>query len=141
MENKNIGIVGLISLLTVFGGSIILTQEQLDNSFYCTASEEFGIFYGGISNTGLTAYPYSENRSNYIRCQNSGIKGTWISLEDYANELGISPEEFLMQPKSEPSNKEITINYPNGNSYECMFSEEVTDNSISSNIKCSLKEV
>ena len=63
------GIVGLLCILAGFGGNIYLTQEQLDNAFYCSATEEVGIFYGGVSSTGLTAYPYETNRSNYERCK------------------------------------------------------------------------
>ena len=50
MENKDkmyIGIIGLISLL--LGGSVFLNEDELRNTFYCTATEDVGVFYGGIN--------------------------------------------------------------------------------------------
>jgi len=101
MENKiKYGIVGLISLLVAFGGYITLTQEELDNAYYCPSTGEWGVFYGGISGTGLTAYPYSENRTDYERCINS----KWVKLTDYAEELGLDSSELMQQ---KPSGQEI----------------------------------
>jgi hypothetical protein len=111
MENKiKYGIVGLLSLLVAFGGYITLTQEELDNSYYCPSSEKFGIFYGGISSTGLTAYPYAENKSSYERCTNS----RWILLKDYAKELGITSEQLM-----EIQNSEEPIQRVWGKQYVC----------------------
>jgi hypothetical protein len=141
METKTkigAGIIGLLTILSVFGGYLVLTPEQLSNTFYCTASEEIGIFYGGISGTGLTAYPYTENRSDYVRCQKAGIKGTWILLTEYAEELGIDPIELISKPK-DILNKEIIINYPNGKSYECVFEDLVINDTIQSKVNCELK--
>lgn len=110
MENKvKYGIVGLLSLLVAFGGYMTLTQQELDNSYYCPSSGVWGIFYGGISSTGLTAYPYAENKTNYVRCTNS----KWILLEDYAKELNITFEEVLeLQP-------DVFISRVWGKSYSC----------------------
>jgi len=57
MENKTkYGIIGALSLLVAFGGYMTLTQQELDNSYYCPSSAQWGIFYGGISSTGYTGY-------------------------------------------------------------------------------------
>ena len=143
MENKiKTGIIGLFTLLAVFGGTLYLTPEQLDNAYFCTATEEIGIFYGGISGTGLTAYPYIENRSNYERCQKVGIKGVWISLVEYAKEQEIDPMLIInKEPKLNltDNTKIVTINYANGKTYECFFISNYEDNIISSESKCILK--
>jgi len=98
MENKiKYGIIGALSLLVAFGGYMTLTQQELDNSYYCPSSGQWGIFYGGISSTGLTAYPFTENKSGYVRCVNS----KWVKLGDYASELGITPEQLMeLQPEA-----------------------------------------
>jgi hypothetical protein len=147
MKMKNevkYGIIGIISILLGFGGNIYLTENELDNAYFCTATEEVGIFYGGISGTGLTAYPHTENRTEYVRCNNEGIKGVWILLKEYAEEQGISILEILnQQPEIEPETKNITktitISYPNGRIYECYFINSFINNSIQSESKC--KEV
>ncbi len=90
-DNAKYGIIGMIALLAGVGGYMILTPGELDNSYYCPSSGEFGVFYGGISSTGLTAYPYKENKTDYSRCTNS----KWILLKDYSAEIGITPEELM----------------------------------------------
>ena len=106
MEDKTIGILGGLLILTLFGGGLYLTQDEIDNTYFCTATEEVGIFYGGISGTGLTAYPYKENRTDYERCKFNGINGVWILLEDYMKEMNIT--SFVDNtPKDYPYSLEI----------------------------------
>lgn len=117
MDNKLIyGILGAVLVLAGFGGSLILTQDELDNAFYCTATEEVGIFYGGISGTAYTAYPYEENRTDYKRCKLDGNKGIWINLKDYAKEKGV-PILDILQKSLEPNPIENQIS--KGKSYLC----------------------
>jgi len=138
IDKTKTGLIGLISLLAVFGGTLYLTPEQLANTYYCSASEEIGIFYGGVSGTGLTAYPYKENRTDYERCNKAGIKGVWIPLVDYAEEMGIDPMLIINEPKN-ITQKQITISYPNGKVYECVFEDAIINNTIKSNVNCELK--
>lgn len=96
MENKiQKGIIGILSLLVVFGGAMYLTQDEFDNAYVCDLTEEVGIFYGGISNSGLTGYPHAENRTEYKRCKKDGINGDWIPLSIYLEEQGISFNDLL----------------------------------------------
>lgn len=102
MDDVLKGIVGLITLIAVFGGGMYLSQDQLDSAYYCTATGEFGIFYGGISSTGITAYPFAENRTQPTYCLTSqGTKISWVRLTDYAKEIGIDPLELIQQKPSE----------------------------------------
>lgn len=135
------GLLGLITILTLFGGSLYLSPEQLDNAYYCTATEEIGIFYGGVSGTGLTAYPYNENRSDSVRCKKAGIKGTWISLIKYAEEQGVDPMLIINEePKLNltGNSKIIIINYPNNKIYECISFNEFLNNSLKTITNCEL---
>ena len=133
-NDTKIGVIGLISLLLVFGGNMVLTQNELNNAYYCPSTNEFGIFYGGISKTGLTAYPYEENRTDYVRCINS----QWIKLDKYAEELNITPEQ-LLNSQSNKTETSITISYPNGKIYECNFFDNYINETIESIIRCNLK--
>lgn len=72
----------------------ILTNEP-NNTFICTTTQEVGVFYGGISSTGLTAYPYKENRTDSKRCSN----GKWVLFEDY-----YKPNEVI-QPQTSDGTK------------------------------------
>lgn len=79
MENKVL--YGIIGVLTVLNASTItyLLMENKEYTYICTSTQEVGVFYGGISSTGLTAYPYKENRTESKRC--SG--GKWVLLSTY----------------------------------------------------------
>ena len=116
MENKiKYGIVGALSLLMIFGGTMYLTQQELDNSYYCPATGQWGIFYGGISGTGLTAYPYAENKTNYARCTNS----KWVLLKNYAEELGLNTSQLIEQ-KIVPEIQGVWGNQYSCNQIECV---------------------
>ena len=138
MENKiKTGIIGLISMLMVMGGTLYLTPEQLDNAFICLATEEIGVFYGGISSTGLTAYPYSENRTGYVRCKKDGVNSVWISLKDYADEQGIDILDLIQPNNVTVDGMKVNVNY-NNKTYSCVFTNQIINNSISSTSKCNL---
>ncbi len=135
MENKiKVGIIGLITLLAAIGGTIYLTPEELDNAYFCLATEEIGIFYGGISGTGLSAYPYIENRSDYVRCKKNEVNSVWVSLKDYAEEQGINVLDLLVKEKKEEGNI-VNIEY-NGQEYSCVFTNKIVNDSIFSTSKC-----
>lgn len=98
MDKKQIvqGTVGIIGVFLIIIGTLYFTPEQLENTYVCLATEEVGIFYGGISGTGLSAYPYKENRSDFERCYASnGDKSSWVKLTDYLEDSEIDLNEFL----------------------------------------------
>ncbi len=98
MEGKaKIGIVGTLFILAAFGGGMYLSDSELQNAYVCSITEEWGVFNGGISSTGITAYPFKENRTQAKQC--SG--GKWVKLTTYADGKGITVNEFL-QPKPQP---------------------------------------
>ena len=55
MDKKQIatGTAGILGIFLTIIGTVYFTPEQLDNSYICQATGEVGIFYGGISSTGL----------------------------------------------------------------------------------------
>jgi len=138
----SVGILGLISLL-ISGGLYLTNTSQFNNAFYCTANNQVGLFYGGISSSGLSAYPYAENRTNVSKCEKDGIKGTWIKLSVYAKENNISMENFFFKNDTiinqEDNNlnesNQVNINY-NNNSYSCQFSNKFVNQIIVSYSEC-----
>jgi len=115
MNKKQItqGTVGVVALLATMMGTMVFTPEQLDSAYYCTLSEEVGIFYGGISGTGLTGYPYLENRTKSVKCKIDTTKGIWIKLTDYLSENEISIDTFLN------TQREVVQTVNTGKKYIC----------------------
>jgi len=74
VDYAKVGIVGLLTLLVGMGGVLILTPKEQAASYSCSATGQFGIFYGGISSTGKTAYPYAENKSGSKLCSTGWVK-------------------------------------------------------------------
>ena len=89
-EMQRAGIIGVFFLLIGSGGTLILDQGELEHAYICDQTGELGIFYGGISGTGLTGYPDRDSRAGYERCYHpvSGDKGEWIACDDYARQHG-----------------------------------------------------
>ena len=97
-DNKVTGIIGLVMLLAGFGGSQFISQDSLSSIYVCSASIQYGIFYGGISSTGLIAYPYSQNRTGSVKCTG----GVWMSLVDYAKLNNVGIESFIQISVPQP---------------------------------------
>ena len=80
----NYGVIGAVILIAGLGGYILLTDEQLDNAYYCTSNEQVGIFEY-LSSTDKTGYWYEDGVRKQSTCRN----GYWIPLREYceANEI------------------------------------------------------
>lgn len=89
-DNKIIyGLIGLITLLAGFGGSQLLSQDQIDHAYVCTTNQNLA-FFDRLSSTSKTGY-YTENGTlKSIICTN----GIWVKLTIYANQKNISVELF-----------------------------------------------
>ena len=92
MDNKIIvGIIGVIGMLLGWGGSVVLNQSTISNSYICNINENLGVFEGGLSDSGKSGYYTNElGEKKYNTCKN----GQWIPLLDYAKQKGVSPETF-----------------------------------------------
>ncbi len=106
MEDKILkGIIGLVGILLGLGGSVVFSQDQIDNSYVCTVNERLGVFEGNdrhpeaLSDTSKTGYYInSDGEDKYSVCRN----GYWKSLKDYAYDKGVSPDTFLLNVNIEP---------------------------------------
>lgn len=89
-ENIQKGIIGILALLIGFGGSMFLTQSQIDSAYICTANENIG-FFDSFSSTMKTGY-WSDNLGDHSAvCRG----GEWVKLTSYASEQGVDPSIFL----------------------------------------------
>jgi hypothetical protein len=84
--NKNIrwGIIGTITTLLVFGGIIVLSEDELDHAYYCDTNQRVGIFEY-LSSTAKTGYWFEDGTRKQSTCTGS----TWIPLRDYCESQGI----------------------------------------------------
>lgn len=78
------GIIGTIAALAIFGGIIILTDDELDKAWYCPANTKIGIFEN-MSKTNVTGYWYIDG----VRKQSTCTKSKWIPLREYCETQGI----------------------------------------------------
>ena len=83
MENSRYGIIGVVAVLLSVGGITFLNSQESSNAYRCTVTDQIGIFYGGITSTGYTAYPFKENKTNPVYCKTTdGTKGKWEKYTD-----------------------------------------------------------
>ncbi len=106
-DNTRTGIIGLFLALIVgagvgTGGTLYLAPNELSYAYVCNVSTEVGIFYGGISSTAYTAYPYAENRTGQKTCIKGTIKGVWQPCSSYASARNVTCAT-LIQPSPEPT--------------------------------------
>ena len=100
MEKITYGLAGLLSVVILaFGGTILLSQDELDHAYVCTTNENVA-FFDKLSSTSKTGYYVDENNiSQSIVCRN----GFWIKLEEYAKSKGISVDALLKKGTVHPS--------------------------------------
>jgi len=99
---KRTGLIGMFLVLLVgtgggIGATLMLEPGELDHAFVCSNSGQVGIFYGGISSSGYTAYPFVENRTGSKTCSFDGVKGTWMKCADYASLHGKNCAEIVSE--------------------------------------------
>ena len=106
MEDKTIKgllITAIIVSLTALGLPIADKTigegiSELDGYYICDVIGENSMGeYARLSGTRYTAYPYVESNVGRKYCTNGEVKGTWYTLYEYSEELGIDPYTLLTQ--------------------------------------------
>lgn len=70
MDNKiAYGSIGLLSLLLVFGGTMVLTQEQMNNAYVCSTNQQVYVF-DHLSSTSKTGYWIENGLQKSVTCRN-----------------------------------------------------------------------
>lgn len=87
-----VGIFGLVVLLAGFGGTLLLTPNQLDNAYVCTTNEKVAIF-DRLSSTSKTGY-YTDLATKEVK-SNACTNGVWVKLTKYAEQKGVDVNTFL----------------------------------------------
>ena len=80
-ENLFVGIIGSVFLLAIFGGNIVLTNEQLENSYVCTSSQEL-LLQGQLTNSSNVIEYYKDNVTLKSYCFSE-----WVPLKEYEEEI------------------------------------------------------
>jgi len=74
------GIIGILSLLVVTGGTLYLTSEQLENAYICSINQNI-VVADHLSSTSKTAYWIDEDGNTKSKvCRN----GFWLDLKQYS---------------------------------------------------------
>lgn len=115
MENKRIyGILGVLSLVVAaMGGSMFLTEDQLDNAFVCSINENVLLGVDHLSSTYKTAYWFENDVQKSKVCRG----GFWLDLKQYAKDNNIELN-ILLQNTNEQSIESIS-NSVEGIKWKC----------------------
>jgi hypothetical protein len=68
-NNIAYGSIGMLSLLLVFGGTLYLSQSQLDNAYVCSTTQQVYVF-DHLSSTMKTGYWIENGLSKSVTCRN-----------------------------------------------------------------------
>lgn len=101
---SRLGVIGIVTaLLAVVGGAtyLVVQPDELVNTYICPSNNNVGVFPGGISPSGLTAYIQSGNSSGSKRCSVS-----WIKCSDYAAQNNFTCLDAL---PPEPCNDTVSL--------------------------------
>ena len=107
VETKKVtyGIIGILSLIVAaLGGTVFLSEDQLDNAFICSINQNI-VIADHLSSTTKTAYwvdELGEDRSKVCR------SGYWLPLVQYAedNHLDLN---ILLQEGLEPVIEPVVV--------------------------------
>jgi hypothetical protein len=77
------GVAGLVTILAIFGGYLIFTDDELDKAWYCDINGRVALFEE-LSSTNKTGYWYEDGIRKQSTCTNS----KWIPLRDYCESQG-----------------------------------------------------
>lgn len=114
-EEKGADLTRIMAALAIFlslgfgivGNLPVDSPEAYQNTYVCDLDSNYGVFYGGISGTGYSAYPNADDRKGAIRCGSSDNKGVWKPLLEFIlsdpvtnNEVPLSSAgDYLCSPE------------------------------------------
>lgn len=112
-EKVKTGIVAILLMLAGFGGSQVLTPDQLDNAYICPLNDNIGVFHR-LSSSGKTGYYYDvDNNEIRASCRSGRTYEPWMSLKQYAEEKGVNLIEQEQQQAQRMGSNIINCN-PDG---------------------------
>lgn len=88
------GIIGVLAVIVAaMGGTMMLTQDQLDHAYICTSNQNV-VIADHLSSTYKTAYWTDENNVSKSKSCTGGI---WQNLKQYAQQNNISINVLINQ--------------------------------------------
>jgi len=110
------GMIGILSLIVAaLGGTIFLTEDQLEDSYICSINQNI-VIADRLSSTGKTAYWIDENNETQSKvCRN----GYWLNLKQYAEDNNIEINILLQENLIQESNNESSNNLNKKIEYRC----------------------
>lgn len=113
MEDTKItyGLLGALSLIVfALGGTIFLTEDQLDDAYICSVNQNVVLGIDHLSSTSKTAYWFDELGEQQSKvCRN----GFWLDLRQYAKDNNIDINILL---------QDINDIFPNSNNFRFQYS-------------------
>jgi len=99
MDNLKTGLIGLVTALVVFGGTVTLLPAEGDNTYYCLLSDQIAVFHR-LSSSLKTGYYMVDDVEKSLACRDGMVYEEWISLRQYIEERGISWEDVITPPNN-----------------------------------------
>ena len=106
-DDKKSLTLSIIAILLAIGAPLSIDgiqdafNNELQDYYRCSIDGDIKPFPGGISKTtGYSGYPFEDSRKGPVYCGDSDNKGKWVSLIEYAEELGIDPYVILSEYQS-----------------------------------------
>ena len=111
-ESKNIIQTALIAIIVSLSITVTpgLFDQELKDYYVCDLTLEISEFKGGISGTAYSGYPYIDSRKAPSYCGSSDNKGAWMSLSDYAAEVGLDPYDLIVPNIDDPEPYPVGFN-------------------------------
>ena len=99
------GIIGILSLIVAaLGGTIFLTEDQLDNAFICSINQNI-VIADHLSSSTKTAYWIDEEGLDQSKVCRSGY---WLPLKQYAEDNNLDVN-ILLQEGLEPVIEPVVV--------------------------------
>ena len=120
MDNTKKGLIGAVTLLVIYGGAMTILPEDIDDTYYCSMTEQIAIFHR-LSGTAKTGYYMEGDTEKSLACRDGRLYTAWVPLKQYVEEQGISWED-LIGDTSDPV--EVTKVRGQQGEYLCEYNNE-----------------
>lgn len=118
IDTKNLLIPFIVALVVSAGVSVtdktlFDVKDELDGYYGCVSTGDVGQFVR-LSSTQVTAYPYKDSNTGYVRCAEK-----WLPLVEYAQKLGVDPYSLLVPKQQEQQLIQDYSTSPEGKRWLC----------------------
>lgn len=94
MDNAKIGLLGLVTVLAIYGGGLTLTSNEAENTYYCSLTNEIAVFQR-LSSTMKTGYYTLDGVEKSVSCRSGTSYAPWITLRVYAEQSDLNYEDII----------------------------------------------